>query len=85
MPKLRFQHLSNLWRERESATYEIEFTELLKIFYRVAKTLTPEEISSLKENVPAIWEKFTHLEGPDGSFSAWEIHHLDSFPLFSHF
>lgn len=50
--------------------------ELLKIFYAVAKTMSGEEISLLKKDVPVIWEKFTHLEGPDGSFSEWEIDNL---------
>jgi len=51
-------------------------TELLKIFYAVAKNMTEEEFNWLKKDVPAIWEKFTHLEGPDGSFSSWEIDNL---------
>ena len=54
----------------------IRRTELLKIFYAVAKTMTGEEINWLKKDVPAIWEKFTDLEGPDGSFSSWEIDNL---------
>lgn len=50
--------------------------ELLKIFYRIAKALSPNDITWLKANLPNIWGNFTHLEGQDASYSEWEINNL---------
>lgn len=51
---------------------------MLKIFYIVGKMLEPEDIAWLKQNIPAVWNDFAHLEGLDGSIarSAWEIDNL---------
>ena len=51
--------------------------ELLKIFYNVAKNITPEMLEVLKKIAPGAWENFTHLEGPSAK-TDWEIRNLRS-------